>query len=131
MMGTTPIRLLGVDLLSDLHFREYRYANVVTSDDQSAATYLSLFNDDSVVIPASFAREHGLKLGSPLTLDIKGIRRTMIVRGLLESRGPATAFNGAIAIADIAAAQASFGFAGRLTRIVLIVPDGLPIAELD
>jgi putative ABC transport system permease protein len=131
MMGTTPIRLLGVDLFSDLHFRDYRYTNVVTSDDQSAATYLSLFNDDSVVIPASFAREHGLKLGSPLTLDIGGIRRTMIIRGLLESRGPATAFNGAIAIADIAAAQASFGFAGRLTRIDLMVPDGLSIAEIE
>src|SRR5438874_1818907 len=43
MMGSIPIRLLGVDLFSDLHFREYRYANVVTSNDQSAATYLSLF----------------------------------------------------------------------------------------
>ncbi len=118
-----PIRLLGVDLLSDLHFRDYRYTSVVTSEHESAATYLSLFRDDSAVIPASFAREHGLRLGSPLTLDIKGIQRTMIVRGLLEARGPATAFNGSIAIADIAAAQASFGFAGRLTRIDLIVPD--------
>src|SRR5436190_3079938 len=25
-----PIRLLGVDLLSDLHFRDYRYARIVT-----------------------------------------------------------------------------------------------------
>src|SRR4051794_3128398 len=118
-----PIRLLAVDLLSDLHFRDYRYASVVTSDDKSAATYLAILQDDSVVLPATFAREHGLKLGSPLTLDIKGIRRTMIVRGLLEASGPATAFNGAIAIADIAAAQASFGYLGRLTRIDLIVPN--------
>ena len=125
-----PIRLLGVDLLSDLHFREYRYASVVTGNNE-AATYLSLFNEDSVVIPATFASEHRLKLGSPLTLDIQGTRKTMIVRGLLEARGPATAFNGAIAIADIAAAQASFGFEGRLTRIDLIVPDGLPITEIE
>jgi putative ABC transport system permease protein len=118
-----PIRLLGVDLLSDLHFRDYRYASVVTSEHESAATYLSLFRDDSVVIPSTFAHEHGLKLGSPLTLDFKGNRRTMTIRGLLEAHGPATAFNGAIAIADIAAAQASFGFEGRLTRIDLIVPD--------
>ncbi|MEA2336207.1 MAG: putative transport system permease protein [Thermoanaerobaculia bacterium] len=131
MAGTIPIRLLGVDLLSDLHFREYRYTNVVTDDQQSAATYLSLFRDDSVVIPATFAHEHGLKLGSPLTLDIRGNRRTMIIRGLLESRGPATAFNGAIAIADIAAAQASFGFEGRLTRIDLIVPDELMIRDIE
>ncbi|HXH39479.1 MAG TPA: FtsX-like permease family protein [Thermoanaerobaculia bacterium] len=126
-----PIRLLGVDLLSDLHFREYRYASVVTSSHESAATYLSLFRDDSVVIPATFAREHGLKLGSPLMLDIKGIRRSMIVRGLLEAHGPATAFNGAIAIADIAAAQASFGLAGRLSRIDLIVPDDSLIPAIE
>jgi len=125
-----PIRLLGVDLLSDLHFRDYRYASVVTSEHESAATYLSLFRDDSVVIPATFAKEHGLRLGSPLTLDFRGNRRTMTIRGLLESRGPATAFNGAIAIADIAAAQASFGFEGRLTRIDLIVPDESLVREI-
>jgi putative ABC transport system permease protein len=126
-----PIRLLGVDLLSDLHFRDYRYASVVTSEHESAATYVSLFRDDSIVIPATFAREHALKLGSPLTLNIRGIRRTMIVRGLLEAHGPATAFNGAIAIADIAAAQASFGFIGRLTRIDLIVPDPSLIPAIE
>src|SRR5437660_1665836 len=125
-----PIRLLAVDLLSDLHFRDYRYASVVTSDDKSAATYLSILRGDSVVLPATFAREHGLKLGSPLTLNIKGIRRTMVVRGLLEASGPATAFNGAIAIADIAAAQASFGYLGRLTRIDLIVPNDAVLAEI-
>jgi putative ABC transport system permease protein len=126
-----PVRLLGVDLLSDLHFRDYRYASVVTSEHASAATYLSLLRDDSAVIPASFAREHRLKLGSPLTLDIGGIRRTMIVRGLLEAHGPATAFNGAIVIADIAAAQASFRFSGRLTRIDLIVPNEALIHDIE
>ena len=125
-----PIRLLAVDMLSDLHFRDYRYASVVTSDDKSAATYLAILRDDSVVLPATFAREHGLKLGSALTLNIKGIRRTMIVRGLLEASGPATAFNGAIAIADIAAAQATFGFEGRLTRIDLIVPNDAVLAAI-
>jgi putative ABC transport system permease protein len=118
-----PIRLLGVDLLSDLHFRDYRYTSVVTSEHESAATYLSLFRNDSIILPATFAREHALHLGSPLTLDIHGVRRTMMVRGLLEARGPATAFNGAIAIADIAVVQAAFGLEGRLDRVDLIVPD--------
>ena len=56
---------------------------------------------------------------------------TMIVRGLLEARGPATAFNGAIAIADIAVAQAAFGLEGRLTRIDLIVPDDSLIPSIS
>jgi putative ABC transport system permease protein len=126
-----PIRLLGVDLLSDLHFRDYRYASVVTSGKESAATYLSLFGNDSVVIPATFAHDHGLRLGSPLILNIHGVRRTMIVRGLLEARGPATAFNGAIVIADIAVVQAAFGLEGRITRIDLIVPDESLIPAIE
>jgi len=84
-----PIRLLAVDLLSDLHFRDYRYASVVT--DRKSGTYLAILRDDSVVLPATFAHEHGLKLGSALMLNIKGIRRTMIVRGLLEARRHSTA----------------------------------------
>ena len=52
----------------------------------------------------------------------------MIVRGLLEAKGPATAFNGSIGIADIATAQKRFGMTGRLTRIDLLVPDDRVIA---
>src|SRR6184192_2354300 len=119
----TPMRILAVDLLSDLHFRDYRYARVVTAKNESLATYLSLFRDDSVVLSAAYAREHGLGLESKLTLSVQGVTKTMIVRGILEPRGPATAFNGAIAIVDIATAQTSFNMAGRLSRVDLIVPN--------
>jgi putative ABC transport system permease protein len=122
----TPIRILAVDLLSDLHFRDYRYARVVTAKNESLATYLSLFAPDSVVLPASYHRA----LESPLTLSVGGVTKTMVVRGILEPRGPATAFNGAIAIMDIATAQASFSMTGRLSRIDLIVPDD-DAASLD
>lgn len=128
MTGSIPIRILGVDLLSDVHFRDYRYAKVVTSKD--ALTYLSLFGDDSLVLPAPFAREHGLGFGSVTVLDIGGHRKSMVVRGLLEASGPATAFNGAIGVVDIATAQKAFGMTGRLSRIDLIVPDGVDVREL-
>jgi putative ABC transport system permease protein len=117
-----PVRLLGVDLLSDLHFRDYRYAKVVTTRND-LNTYFELFRPDSVIVPETFARERRLRLGSPLTVEFLGIRKTMTVRGILEPRGPATAFNGAIVIADIATAQAAFGMTGRITRVDLIVPD--------
>ena len=113
----TPIRLLGVDLLSDIHFRDYHYAEL------SAHSYLDLFRADSLIIPVTFARQHALRLGSPVPLNVLGHRVTMVVRGILEPRGPATAFNGSIAIIDIAAAQQQFGMAGRLTRVDLITPD--------
>ncbi len=119
-----PIRLLAVDLLSDIHFRDYRYAEILGGTQQSSAqVYLDLFKDDSIVLPMTFALEHHLRLGSPVTLNVLGHETTMIVRGLLEARGPATAFNGSIGIADIATAQKRFGMLGRLTRIDLLVPD--------
>jgi putative ABC transport system permease protein len=125
-----PIRMLAVDLLSDLHFRDYRYAKVLTSSGESAgvATYLELFRPDSIILPAPFAKEHGIALGSPLVLEFGGHSARMVVRGLLEAHGPATAFNGSIAICDISAAQASFGMQGRLTRIDLLIPENLATA---
>jgi len=137
-----PVRLLAVDLLSDLHFRDYRYARVLqegsrpssrqpaagrqspgeTEGEGNPAQFLELFRHDSVIFPETFASEHGLMLGDRVTLDILGRRAPMVVRGLLRTVGPATAFNGSIAIADIAAAQASFGLQGRLSRIDLLIP---------
>lgn len=123
-----PLRLLGVDLFSDLHFRDYRYAKISAGRSTaggalpSVRDYLTLFETDSVVVPVPFARERHLTIGSPLVIEVLGRRQTMHVRGLLEAKGPATAFNGAIAVCDIAAAQESFGLNGRLTRVDLLVP---------
>ena len=126
-----PIRLLAVDLLSDIHFRDYRYAEILSGQQpSSAAVYLDLFRDDSIILPLSFAQEHQLRLGSPITLNILGREATMIVRGLLEARGPATAFNGSIGIADIATAQKRFGMLGTVTRVDLLVPDDSVLPEL-
>src|SRR4051812_39232552 len=52
----TPVRLLGVDLFSDLHFRDYKYAKVNSQG-------FALFRPDSVIVPDVFAREHALRLG--------------------------------------------------------------------
>ncbi|MGZ8828911.1 MAG: ABC transporter permease [Thermoanaerobaculia bacterium] len=129
-----PIRLLAVDLLSDLHFRDYRYATILTAGaageggapPQSAATdYLELFKPDSVILPAPFAKEHDITIGDPLVLNFGGRSARMVVRGILQARGPATAFNGSIAVCDISAAQSSFGMPGHLTRIDLIIPESV------
>ena len=126
-----PVRLLAVDLLSDLHFRDYRYASIETAPTRDPMTqYLALFRSDAIILPAPFAREHALRLGSNVTLNVLGHRRTLVVRGILEARGPATAFNGAIAVCDIATAQRNFGLAGKLTRIDLLVPDESHVAQL-
>jgi putative ABC transport system permease protein len=119
-----PIRILGVDLLSDLHFRDYRYARVATRA-QSPLAYFELFREDSVIIPEPLAREQHLALGSTMTLNVLGHRKPLVVRGILEAKGPATAFNGAIAVVDVATAQKAFGMLGKVTRIDVIAADSV------
>ena len=122
-----PIRILAVDLLSDLHFRDYRYAKIVVAERNAVSDYLALFLPDSLILPAPFARERGLGIGSRVTLNVQGHRSTLVVRGLLEAEGPATAFNGSIAVCDIATAQRSFGMIGKVSRVDLLVPEGKSI----
>lgn len=128
----TPIRLLAVDLLSDLHFRDYKYARIETgAKEQVLGDFFRLFEGDAVVLPAPYARERGLAIGSRVTLNILGRRNTLTVRGLLEAEGPATAFNGNVAVMDIAAAQRALGMAGQLSRVDLLVPDERLLATLE
>jgi putative ABC transport system permease protein len=119
-----PVRLLAVDLLSDLHFRDYRYARIETgAKHESLGNYFALFQADSIILPAPFAREHDLRIGSRVTINVLGRRAPLVVRGILEAEGPATAFNGNIVICDIATAQRNFNLAGKLSRIDLLVPE--------
>ncbi len=138
-----PVRLFGVDLLSDLHFRDYRYATIAGQNSAEASSALDaaaqartlsaaldLFRHDSIIIPEVFAHDHHLTVGSQIVLNVLGHQATMTVRGILEPRGPATAFNGSIAIADIATAQDRFGMTGQLTRIDLLVPDDRLVPQI-
>jgi putative ABC transport system permease protein len=128
-----PFRLLAVDLLSDLHFRDYRFAKIETrsreqSDGPEARQLersLALFEPDSIVLPEVFARERGLDIGSPLVVTMNGRTVTCTVRGILQPEGPATAFNGSLGVMDIAAAQQAFGLEGKLTRIDLMLEESL------
>ncbi|HEX7829410.1 MAG TPA: FtsX-like permease family protein, partial [Thermoanaerobaculia bacterium] len=127
----TPIRILAVDLLSDLHFRDYKYARIETGPKHEAlGDFLRLFERDSLILPAPYAREHGLTIGSRVTINLLGRRSTLVVRGLLESEGPATAFNGNIAVCDIATAQRAFGMRGQLSRVDMLVPEERLLAKL-
>jgi putative ABC transport system permease protein len=132
MNDTVPMRLLAVDLLSDLHFRDYRYAKIETgANDQELGQYFALFEPDAIILPAPLARERGLRLGSRVTLNFLARRRTFVVRGLLEAEGPATAFNGNVAVCDIATAQRAFGLTGKLSRIDLLLPDERLVSRIQ
>lgn len=127
-----PIRVLAVDLMSDLHFRDYRYASIAGGEQsaaadagvrESATAFFELFRRDSVVVPAAFAEANGLEIGKALEIELGGRSARFVVRGILMPEGPATAFNGSIAILDVAVAQAAFGLEGKLTRVDLLLPE--------
>ncbi|HEY0591979.1 MAG TPA: FtsX-like permease family protein [Thermoanaerobaculia bacterium] len=132
----TPVRILGVDLMSDLHFRDYRWTRIATRDERVAAIgaheeppvaeFLALFELDSAILPETFAREQRLPVGAPLNVGFRDREARLRVRGILQSRGPATAFNGALVILDIAAAQDALGMRGEITRVDLILPEPIP-----
>ena len=131
LLDGTPIRLLAVDLFSDLHFRDYQYTRIDTgAEDDVLGANLALFGPDAVIVPAPFARERNLRIGSRVAMNIGGHRTTLTVRGILEARGPATAFNGNIVVCDISVAQRNFAMAGRLSRVDLIVPDERLISRI-
>lgn len=124
-----PVRVLAVDLLSDLHFRDYRFARVSGSRKQSPSRgleswFLELFRKQSAIIPSSLASQLGLTIGDSISINLDGTTSRFVVRAVLEAEGPATAFNGAIVILDIHVAQSSFpSLYGQLSRVDLIVPE--------
>lgn len=129
--SSQPVRILAVDLLSDLHFRDYRFARVAGSTQEAPGSvdswFLGLFRDRSAIVPAPLAERLGLKVGDRLPISLDGTSSPFVVRALLESEGPATAFDGAIVIVDIHVAQTAFpSLAGKLSRIDLIVPEDAP-----
>ncbi|HVR41848.1 MAG TPA: FtsX-like permease family protein [Thermoanaerobaculia bacterium] len=130
-----PARILGVDLMSDLHFRDYEWARIATSDEQIATIdeaaapsipqLLALFEPGAAILPERFSRDHSIPIGSELTIVFRDRRAELLVRGILHPRGPATAFNGSLVVLDVATAQRALGMEGRLTRVDLMLPEPL------
>ncbi|MFN2237863.1 MAG: FtsX-like permease family protein [Thermoanaerobaculia bacterium] len=132
-----PIRLLAVDLMSDIHFRDYRWARISTGESEartaapenpSIAELLTLFTEGSAVVPLNFAEDRGLGIGHRIEVRYRDRVVPLTVRGILHPEGPATAFNGSLIILDIAVAQHALGLTGRLSRIDLILPEPVPAA---
>ena len=122
------VRLLGVDILRDQPFRDYR---LLESDGRELVTtqeFLQLLTDSrAVVITAAFADRYGLEVGSELDL-IAGTRASaLVVRGVLGDEGPARVSDGNFALMDIAAAQWVLGRLGRVDRVDIRLTDGMDV----
>ena len=127
------LRILGVDILRDESFRDYRLVRFANQQHPSGPReFLQLLGDPrSIVLTQKFARRHGLHPGSSLNLTVGDRGETLAVRGLLLNRGPARALNGAFALMDIAAAQWLFRRLGRVDRIDLRLKPGIGVDQAE
>jgi putative ABC transport system permease protein len=119
-MAGELLLVLGVDVLSEQAFRDYRLA-----DGPPGVDPLALLTDPrAILLSRRFAEAGGLRLGDSLTLLTPAGPTAFRIRGLLQAEGPAVALDGRLALLDIAAAQVEFRKTGILDRVDLLLEPG-------
>jgi putative ABC transport system permease protein len=113
------LAILGVDILREQEVRTYEAVGEEVIEDP----LVFLNQPDSVVLTREFAKAHGLERGAKLDLATARGKVKLTVRGLLEPKGPATAFGGHIAIMDIDGARRTFGKEGKLDRVDVVTAE--------
>jgi putative ABC transport system permease protein len=123
------LQILGVDLFTNQPFATFAIgAQQVASLDFGQW----LADPHAVALSDEFARDHGLKIGDPLALQINGREHGLTVRYLIRQADTAAGRgNSRIAAMDIGWAQELMGKVGRLSSIQLLVDqpgDALQVA---
>src|SRR5262245_45010610 len=96
--GHTPevLRVLGIDILRDHPFREYRLLEWEHGrSDPTPQEFLTLLLDArSAILTARFAASRGLRVGSTMTVEAGDRPVSLLIRGLLKDEGPARVLDG-------------------------------------
>lgn len=127
------LRVLGVDVLRDRSFRDYKLLETADAKtNASAREFLKLLVDPrTIILTEKFARRHGLKLNDQLEITFSDKAEKFIIRGLLRNEGPARTMDGNFALMDIASAQLAFNRLGRLDRVDILLKDRAKIDEYE
>ncbi|MFA5910847.1 MAG: FtsX-like permease family protein [Vicinamibacterales bacterium] len=129
------VRVLGVDILRDMPFRDYQLLDIGSPSAQDVTTqkFLEILtNERSVVISEKLAKRRGLVIGGEMRLMFGDRVAPYVVRGLLKDEGPARVLDGNFVLMDIAAAQLAFDRLGRIDRLDVLLPDDADLpASLD
>lgn len=113
------IQLLGVDMLADFVFRNYRWTDTGEPRDRFA-----MFQKGATIIGEGMARRYHLKPDDSFALLINDTEQTFHVIGVLAEEGLGGAYGGSLVLMDIAGAQVAFDMLGEISRIDLLVPQG-------
>jgi putative ABC transport system permease protein len=115
-----PLRLLGVDPLSEAPFRGHLGGGLRTHP--GLARFVA--DDRAVLLGAGLARRYRLGIDSPLRLQVEDRIETVKVMGLVHPGGDETsAALDDLVLLDVGAAQRLLRMTGRLTRIDLVASE--------
>ena len=128
-----PVRVLGVDVLRDRPFREYRLLRFARDGrDLRPQELLALLLDPtSVMLTQRFAGRHAIELNTPVQLIIGDRVHDAVVRGLLLDEGPARVVDGQLVLMDIATAQLWFDRLGWIDRVEIQLFDAETIDDAE
>jgi putative ABC transport system permease protein len=119
-LARAPLRVLGVDPLSEGAFRDHLGGGTVAED-----AFAPFFTDPgAALLSARFAGRHGLDLGSRFRIRAGDRVEELRVLGLIQANDPAreSALDDLLLL-DVGAAQRLLRMEGRLSRIDLILKD--------
>jgi putative ABC transport system permease protein len=127
------VRVLGVDVLRDQPFREYRLLDLgaATGTDTAPGLLGLLVEPTSIIVTERFARRHGLEVAGVVRLAIGDRVQAFTIRGLLRDEGPARVVDGNFVLMDIAAAQLAFDRLGRVDRVDVRLADPSRLDEAE
>jgi putative ABC transport system permease protein len=120
--------VLGIDVFLDADVRDY---HIAASADDGRESLRRLLDPATLFVSETFARRHGLELGSPVTLLTPRGRHEYVIRGLLAAQGPAMALGGNFIVMDLTAAQFAFHKVGTLDRIDLALQPGVAVDAMQ
>ncbi len=108
-LASGPVLVLGVDFRREPKFRDFSFGK--------ASVNPFLMNERGLLVTRAFASRHGLAIGRSLRIHTPAGVRPVHVAGLIDDTGPASVFDGNVAVMEIGGAQKLFATGGRVDRI--------------
>ncbi len=116
------LQLLGVDVFTNLPFATFAIGGQSSSDVFDLDLDSWLGDPHGLAVTDEFAQQHGLKVGSPIRLQVNGRQETMTVRFLMRLVDTAAGKgNSRVGALDIGWAQELFGKQGKLSSVQLLL----------
>jgi putative ABC transport system permease protein len=115
--GREPLRVLGIDPLSEAPFR------ATLGAPSASSAYSRLIAEPGAVISAAFAVRHDLELGATLRLLVDDHIESLPIVGVIGNPSTGDGTPDDLLIMDVGQAQALFALQGQVTRIDLILTE--------